>query len=44
MYRPPIPGIGLVYSIAKIGDINRFPSQAQLGKYAGLALDTESVQ
>jgi transposase len=23
--------------IAEIGDINRFPSQAQLGKYAGLA-------
>ena len=35
-----IPGIGPVYSagiIAEIGDINRFPSQAQLGKYAGLA-------
>lgn len=34
-----IPGIGPVYSagiLAEIGDINRFPSQAQLGKYAGL--------
>ena len=35
-----IKGIGPVYSagiIAEIGDINRFPSQAQLAKYAGLA-------
>lgn len=35
-----VPGIGLVFSagiIAEIGDINRFQSQAQLGKYAGLA-------
>ncbi len=35
-----IPGIGPVISagiMAEIGDINRFPSQAQLGKYAGLA-------
>jgi transposase len=34
-----IPGIGPVCSagiLAEIGDINRFPSQAQLGKYAGL--------
>ena len=35
-----IPGIGPVISaeiIAEIGDINRFPNQAKLGKYAGLA-------
>lgn len=35
-----IPGIGPVYSagiMAKIGDINRFESQAKLAKYAGLA-------
>lgn len=35
-----IKGIGPVYSagiIAEIGDINRFPSQAALAKYAGLA-------
>ena len=35
-----IKGIGPVYSagiIAEIGDINRFPSQSELGKYAGLA-------
>lgn len=35
-----INGIGLVYSagiIAEIGDINRFDSQSQLAKYAGLA-------
>ncbi len=35
-----IRGIGPVYSagmIAEIGDINRFPSQAALAKYAGLA-------
>ncbi len=35
-----IPGIGPVYSagiIAEIGDVNRFPDQAALGKYAGLA-------
>ena len=35
-----IPGIGPVFSagiIAEIGDINRFESQAQLAKYAGLA-------
>ena len=35
-----IPGIGPVISagiMAEIGDINRFPSQSQLGKYAGLA-------
>ena len=35
-----IPGIGPVISagiMAEIGDINRFPGQAQLGKYAGLA-------
>ena len=35
-----IKGIGPVYSagiIAEIGDINRFPSQAKLAKYAGLA-------
>ena len=35
-----VPGIGPVFSagiIAEIGDINRFQSQAQLGKYAGLA-------
>ena len=35
-----IRGIGPVYSagiIAEIGDINRFDSQANLGKYAGLA-------
>lgn len=35
-----IPGIGPVYSagiMAEIGDINRFESQAQLAKYAGLA-------
>lgn len=35
-----IPGIGPVLSagiIAEIGDIRRFPSQAQLAKYAGLA-------
>lgn len=35
-----IPGIGPVYSagiIAEIGDINRFESQANLAKYAGLA-------
>ncbi len=35
-----IKGIGPVYSagiIAEIGDINRFPNQATLAKYAGLA-------
>ena len=35
-----IKGIGPVYSagiIAEIGDINRFPDQAKLAKYAGLA-------
>ena len=35
-----IKGIGPVYSagiIAEIGDINRFPNQAKLAKYAGLA-------
>ena len=35
-----IKGIGPVYSagiIAEIGDINRFPSQEKLAKYAGLA-------
>ncbi len=35
-----IPGIGPVLSagiMAEIGDINRFPSQSQLAKYAGLA-------
>ena len=35
-----IPGVGPVLSagiIAEIGDINRFQSQAQLAKYAGLA-------
>lgn len=35
-----IKGVGPVYSagiIAEIGDINRFPSQSELGKYAGLA-------
>ncbi len=35
-----IPGIGPVISagiMAEVGDINRFPSQSQLGKYAGLA-------
>lgn len=35
-----IKGIGPVYSagiIAEIGDINRFPNQAALAKYAGLA-------
>lgn len=35
-----IKGIGPVYSagiIAEIGDINRFPNQASLAKYAGLA-------
>ena len=35
-----IPGIGPVISagiIAEIGDINRFPNQAKLGKYTGLA-------
>ncbi len=35
-----IPGIGPIISagiMAEIGDINRFPSQSQLGKYAGLA-------
>lgn len=35
-----IRGIGPVYSagiIAEIGDINRFPNQASLGKYAGLS-------
>lgn len=35
-----IRGIGPVYSagiIAEIGDINRFPNQAKLAKYAGLA-------
>ena len=35
-----IPGIGPVISagiMSEIGDINRFPSQSQLGKYAGLA-------
>ncbi len=35
-----IPGIGPVFSagiMAEIGDINRFQSQAQLAKYAGLA-------
>lgn len=35
-----VKGIGLVYAagiIAEIGDINRFPSQASLAKYAGLA-------
>lgn len=34
-----VKGIGLVYAagiIAEIGDINRFPSQASLAKYAGL--------
>ena len=34
-----VKGIGLVYSagiIAEIGDINRFPTQASLAKYAGL--------
>ena len=34
-----IRGIGPVYSagiIAEIGDINRFPNQAKLAKYAGL--------
>ena len=34
-----IPGIGKVYSagiIAEIGDVNRFPSQASIAKYAGL--------
>ena len=35
-----VGGIGPVYSagiIAEIGDINRFPNQAALAKYAGLA-------
>ena len=35
-----IDGIGPVFSagiMAEIGDINRFPSQSQLAKYAGLA-------
>ena len=35
-----VKGIGPVYSagiIAEIGDINRFPDQAKLAKYAGLA-------
>lgn len=35
-----VKGIGLVYAagiIAEIGDIRRFPSQASLAKYAGLA-------
>lgn len=35
-----VKGIGLVYAagiIAEIGDINRFPSQASLAKYTGLA-------
>lgn len=35
-----IPGIGPVFSagiMAEIGDVNRFPSQSQLAKYAGLA-------
>lgn len=35
-----VKGIGLVYAagiIAEVGDINRFPSQASLAKYAGLA-------
>lgn len=35
-----VSGIGSVYSagiIAEIGDINRFPNQAALAKYAGLA-------
>lgn len=35
-----VKGIGLVYAagiIAEIGNINRFPSQASLAKYAGLA-------
>lgn len=35
-----VKGIGLVYAagiIAETGDINRFPSQASLAKYAGLA-------
>lgn len=35
-----VKGIGPVYSagiIAEIGDINRFPNQASLAKYAGLA-------
>ena len=35
-----VKGIGPVYSagiIAEIGDINRFPNQAKLAKYAGLA-------
>ena len=34
-----VKGIGLVYAagiIAEVGDINRFPSQASLAKYAGL--------
>lgn len=34
-----IKGIGNVYAagiIAEIGDINRFPSQASVAKYAGL--------
>lgn len=34
-----VKGIGLVYAagiIAEIGDVNRFPSQASLAKYAGL--------
>lgn len=35
-----VKGIGLVYAagiIAEVGDIRRFPSQASLAKYAGLA-------
>ena len=34
-----VKGIGLVYAagiIAEVGDVNRFPSQASLAKYAGL--------
>jgi len=35
-----VPGVGKVYAagiLAEIGDINRFDSQAELAKYAGLA-------
>jgi transposase len=35
-----IKGIGPVFAagiIAEVGDINRFPNQAALGKYAGIA-------
>lgn len=42
-----VKGIGLVYAagiIAEIGDVNRFPSQASLAKYAGLTWTTTSVR